>query len=65
MSHHLKNKNNAHIVVNDSISPILKLEENNKQCTTCDVKRADIESRFQHITWKPIKIILHAIDNKI
>ena len=65
MRHLLKKKNNAHIMVNNSRSPIPKMEEKKKHYTTQDVKRADCARQFQHITGQPVTWILHAVDNKI
>ena len=52
-------------MVNNSLSPIPKFEENNKNYTAHDVKRADSARRFHNIKDQPIKQILHAVDNKI
>ena len=64
MRHLIKNKD-AHIMVNNSHSPIQKVQEKKKRYTSCDIKWADCERRFQNITGHPIKRILHAVDNKI
>ena len=64
MRHLLKN-NNAHIMVNGSLSLIPQMEEKNKPYTAHDVKRAYCARQFQHITGQPIKLIIHAVDNKI
>ena len=45
----LKNKD-AHIMVNNSHSPILQVQDNKKRYTTCDIKRTDCARRFQHTT---------------
>ena len=58
----LKNKNNTHIIANNSHSPIPQAEEKNKQYTTRDTKR---ERQFQHITDQQVKQILHVVDNNI
>ena len=50
-------------MVNDSRSPIPQVEENKKQYTKCDVKRADRARQFQHITGQPVNQILNAVDN--
>ena len=63
--HLLKNKINAHIMVNNSRSPIPKLEGKKKQYTTCDVKMADCARRFQPIDVQPLNWILHAVENNI
>ena len=65
MRHCLKNKKNVNITVKYSHYPIPKVEENKKQYTTRDVNRADRARQFQHITGKPVKRILHAVDNNI
>ena len=54
MRHLLKNKD-AHIMVNDSHSPIPQVQDKNKGHTTRNIKRADCARQFQHITGKPIK----------
>ena len=50
MSHLLKNKNNSHIMGNDSRSPIPQVEEKNKQYTYRDVNRGYWKIIFQHIS---------------
>ena len=65
MSHLTRNKKNMHITVNDSRSPIPQAEENKKQYTARDVKRADCGRRFQKINGQPVKQILNAFDKKI
>ena len=65
MRHFIKNKNNAHIMVNDSHPPIPQVEENNKQYTVHDVKRDDWSIKLQNITGQPINRILHASDKNI
>ena len=64
MRHLLKNKD-AHILVNDSHSPIPQVQDKKERYTSRDIKRANCARRFQHITGNPIKRILHAVDNKI
>ena len=65
MIHLLKNKNNEHIMVNDSLSPIPQFVEKKKQFTTRDVNRADSARQFHHITAQPENRILHAVYNNI
>ena len=65
MTHLIKYKNNAHIMVNDSRSSIQKLEEKNKPHTTHNVKSSDLERWFQHITGQPVKWILNTVGNNI
>ena len=60
----LKNKD-AHIMVNDSHSPILQVQEKKERYTACDIKRAGCPRQFHKITGQPIKHILHAVDNNI
>ena len=60
----LKNKN-TEIRENDPRSPIPQVEEKNKQYTACDVKRADWERQYHHITGQLIKWILHTDGNNI
>ena len=64
MRHLLKNKD-AHILVNDSHSPIPQVQEKNERYTARDIKRADCARRFQHIPGQPIHQIIHAVDNNI
>ena len=64
MRHLLKNKD-AHILVNDSHSPIPQVQDKKERYTTRDIKRADLARRFHHITGQPIKRILHEVDNKV
>ena len=52
-------------MVNDSLPPIPQVEENKKQYTTHDVKRADCASQSHNITVQPVKQILHAVDKNI
>ena len=52
-------------MVNDSCSPIPQVEENKKQYTTRDVKRADNTRQLQNINGQPLKQILYAVDNNI
>ena len=61
----LNNKNNMHIMVNDSCYPIPQVEEKKKQYTARNVKRADSARWLQNITGQPVKWILHAVDNNI
>ena len=58
----LKNKD-AHILVNDSNSPIPQVQDKKERYTARDIKCADRARQFQHITGQPIKLILHAVDN--
>ena len=62
--HLLKNKY-AHILVNDSHSPITQVQDKKERYTARDIKRACCARRFQHITGKPINQILHAVYNNI
>ena len=62
--HLLKNKD-AHIMVNNSQSPIQQVQDKKKGYTARDIKRADRARKFQHITGQLIKQILHSVDNKI
>ena len=62
---HLLNNKNAHILVNDSHSPIPQVQDKKGRYTARNIKRADCVRRFQHITGQPIKWILHAVDNNI
>ena len=52
-------------MVNDSISPIPQVEENNKQYNYRSIKRGDFARQYQHIIGQPVKQILHAFDNNI
>ena len=63
--HLIKNKNNAHTMVNYSHSSIPQFEEKKKHYTSHNVKRADSARKFQHITGKKVNRILHAVDNRI
>ena len=65
MRHLIKNKNNSHITVNNSPSPIPQVEEDKKQYTTRDVKRANRARHFHHITGQPVNKIQNAVDNNI
>ena len=60
----LKNKD-AHILVNDSHSPIPQVQDKKERYTACYIKHADCARRFQHITGQPMKQILHSVDNNI
>ena len=62
---HLHKKKDAHILVNDSHSPIPQVQEKKDRYTAWDIRRADCARRFQHINGKPIKRILHAVNNNI
>ena len=62
---HLLNNKGAHILVNDSHSPIPQVQYKKERYTACDIKRADPERRFQYIIGQPIKRILHSVDNNI
>ena len=64
MGHLLKNKD-AHIMVNDSHSPIPQVQYKNKRYTNRNIKRADRVRQFQHITGRLIKQILRAVNNNI
>ena len=64
MRHLLKNKY-AQIMVNNSRSLIPQVKDNNEGYTCCDIKRADRARRFQNITGKLIKLILHSVNNNI
>ena len=64
MRHLLKNKY-AHILVNDSHSPIPQVQDKKERYTARDIKRADRARRFKNITGQKIKLILHAVDNNI
>ena len=46
IKHLLKNRNNVHIMLNDSQYPIPQVEEKKKQYTTSDVNRADHARRL-------------------
>ena len=46
----LKNKKNAHIMVNYSLSTIPQVEKNYKQYTTHKIKSYDRARQFQQIT---------------
>ena len=46
----LKNKNNAHIIVNNSRSPIPQVEEKKKQYTARDVNMDDWARKLHRIT---------------
>ena len=63
--HILKNKNNVHIMVNDSWSPIPQVQEKKKQDTTHDVNRTDGAWLFKKIPGQTVKKILHVVDNSI
>ena len=52
-------------MVNYSLSPIPKVEENKKHYTAFFVKKADCARQFQHITVQQVNQILHAVDNNI
>ena len=54
MVHLLKNKY-AHIMVNNSHSPIPQVQDKKKRYTACDIKRADRARQLQNITGQPIK----------
>ena len=62
---HLKKNKDAHILVNDSHSPIPQVQDKKERNTARDIKRADRARRFQQITGQKIKQILHAVDNNI
>ena len=62
---HLLNKKDAHIIANNSHSPIPQVQDKKKRYTAHNIKRADCARQFQHITGHPIKRILHAVDNNI
>ena len=62
---HLLNNKDAHILVNDSRSPIPQVQDKKEIYTARNIKRADRARRFQHITGQPINRILHAVDNKV
>ena len=62
--HLLKNKN-AHIMVNDSRSPIPQVQEKKKWYTARDVKRYDHVRRLHHTTGQLINRILNAVDNNM
>ena len=64
MRHLLKNKD-AHIMVNDSQSPIPQVKEKKKWYTARNIKSAYFERQLQHITGQPINWILYAVNNKI
>ena len=64
MRHLLKNKD-AHILVNDSHSSIPQVQDKKERYTTRNIKWADRARLFQHITGRPIKRILNAVDNNI
>ena len=59
-----KNKD-AHIMLNNSHPPIPQVQYKKERYTDCNIKKDDHERQFQHITGKPIKQILHAVDNNI
>ena len=61
----IKNKKNAHIIVNNSYSLIPKVEENKKHYNTCNKKRDDRARPFHHITGQPVKQILNVVDNNM
>ena len=63
--HLLKNKKNAHIMVNNLLSPIPKVEGKKKQYTARDINRDDRSSQLQYITSQPVNKILYAFDNNI
>ena len=52
-------------MVNDSYSPIPRVQDNNKGYTARKIKRAGSARRFHNITVQLIKRILHAVNNKI
>ena len=52
-------------MVNDSLSPILKVGENKKNYADRDINRDDGARRFYHITGRPVNIILHVTNNNI
>ena len=60
----IKNKD-AHIMVNNSHSPIPQVQDKKKIYTTPNIKRADCARWFQHINVQTIKRIFHAVNNKI
>ena len=62
---HLLNIKDAHILVNDSHSPIPKLQDKKERYTARDIKRDDRESWFQHITGQTIKLILNTVNSNI
>ena len=64
MRHLIKNKD-AHIMVNDSHSPIPHVQDKKERYTARNIKRADCARQFQNITGRPINQILHAVDNNI
>ena len=61
----LSNKNNSHVIVNDSHSFITQGKEKNKQYTAHDVKISDRERRFHHTNLQPVKQTPCEIDNNI
>ena len=64
MRHLIKNKN-TQITVNESQFPIPQMEEKKKRYSAHDVNRAYCARKFRHTTVKPIKIILHAVEDNI
>ena len=50
-------------MVNDSCYPIPQVQENKKQYTARDIKRAGSARIFQNITGQPVKRIFHEVDN--
>ena len=60
----LKNKD-AHILANESHSPIPQVQDKKERYISRDIKRADRARRFQHITGQTIKRIFHAVNNNI
>ena len=62
MRHLLENKD-VHIMVNGSHSHIPQVQDKKKGYTARDIKWADRSSQFHHITGKPIKQILHTVNN--
>ena len=61
----LLNNKDAHIMMNDSYSPIAQVQYKNKRYTARNIKRADRARQSQNITGQKIKQILHAVDDKI
>ena len=52
-------------MVKDSCSTIPKVDEKKKKYTKHDLKMADRARWLYHITYQPVKKILHAVDNNI
>ena len=52
-------------MLNDPHSPIPQVEEKKKEYTDRAVKRDDCVRKFQNITGKPVKQILHAVYRNI